>query len=54
MISFFAEIVVNIRRGEAAFPSRTISVKIVKSRGKNRNPPSPPFTKGGRGGIKEK
>jgi hypothetical protein len=54
MISFFVEIVADTRQGEVVSPSRIIFVKNVKSRGKNRNPPTPPFTKRGVGGIKEK
>jgi hypothetical protein len=50
MASFFAEIVANTGRHEAVFHSRTISAKNAKRKGKNKNPPSPPFNKGGLGG----
>jgi hypothetical protein len=51
MISSFAEIAANTRREEGVSPSRIISVKSIEKKGKTENPPSPPFNKGGMGGL---
>jgi len=51
MIFSFAEVAANTGQGEGASPSRTISVKNVEIEGKTKNPPLPPFTKGGVGEL---